>query len=45
LRAILLDAMPGEAWGIDIHGVLGFPFFRGMRIAFDYGRMEMAIED
>lgn len=45
LRAILLDAMPGEAWGIDIHGVLGFPFFRGMRVAFDYGRMEMAIED
>jgi tetratricopeptide (TPR) repeat protein len=45
LRAILLDGTPGEPWGIDIHGVLGFPFFRGMRIAFDYQRMEMAIED
>ena len=45
LRAILLDGTPGEPWGIDIHGVLGFPFFRGMRIAFDYQRMEMAIEN
>jgi tetratricopeptide (TPR) repeat protein len=45
LRAILLDTMPGEAWGIDLHGVLGFPFFRGMRVAFDFERMEMAIED
>jgi hypothetical protein len=37
--------MPGEAWGIDLQGVLGFPFFRGKRVAFDYERMEMAIED
>lgn len=45
LRAILLDGTPGEPWGIDIHGVLGFPFFRDMRIAFDYQRMELAIEN
>lgn len=45
LRAILLDGPPGEPWGIDVHGVLGFPFFRGMRIAFDYQRMQLAIEN
>ena len=45
LRAILLDGTPGEPWGIDIHGVLGYPFFRDMRIAFDYQRMQLAIEN
>lgn len=45
LRAILLDGTPGEPWGIDIQGVLGFPFFRDMRVAFDYQRMELAIEN
>jgi tetratricopeptide (TPR) repeat protein len=45
LRAILLDGTPGEPWGIDIHGVLGYPFFRDMRVVFDYERMEMALEN
>jgi tetratricopeptide (TPR) repeat protein len=45
LRAILFDGTPGEPWGIDIHGVLGFPFFRGMRVAFDYQRMQVALEN
>jgi hypothetical protein len=45
LRAILLDGIPGEPWGIDIHGVLGYPFFRDMRVVFDYRRMEMALEN
>ena len=45
VRAILLDGSPGEPWGIDIHGVLGFPFFRDMRVVFDYERMEIALEN
>jgi tetratricopeptide (TPR) repeat protein len=45
LRAILLDGTPGEPWGIDVHGVMGFPFFRGMRVAFDYQRMQLALEN
>jgi tetratricopeptide (TPR) repeat protein len=45
LRAILLDGTPGEPWGIDIHGVLGYPFFRDMRVVFDYQRMELALEN
>ena len=45
LRAILLDGTPGEPWGIDIQGVLGFPFFRDMRVVFDYQRMQLAIEN
>jgi tetratricopeptide (TPR) repeat protein len=45
LRAILLDGTPGEPWGIDIHGVMGYPFFRDMRVVFDYRRMEMALEN
>lgn len=45
LRAILLDGTPGEPWGIDVHGVIGYPFFRDMRIAFDYQRMQLAIEN
>ena len=45
LRAILFDGTPGEPWGIDVHGVLGYPFFRDMRIAFDYQRMQLAIEN
>jgi len=45
LRAILLDGTPGEPWGIDVHGVAGFPFFRGMRVVFDYQRMHLALED
>ena len=45
LRAILLDGTPGEPWGIDVQGVLGYPFFRGMRVVFDYERMLLALED
>ncbi|HEY7472215.1 MAG TPA: pepsin/retropepsin-like aspartic protease family protein [Gemmatimonadota bacterium] len=45
LRAILLDGTPGEPWGVDIHGVLGFPFFRDMRVVFDYQRMQLALEN
>lgn len=45
LRAILLDGTPGEPWGIDIHGVMGYPFFRDMRVVFDYERMQIALEN
>ena len=45
LRAILLDGTPAEPWGIDIHGVMGYPFFRDMRVVFDYQRMQMALEN
>lgn len=45
LRAILLDGTPGERWGMDLHGVLGFPFFRGMRVVFDYREMTMVLEN
>lgn len=45
LRAILLDGTPGEPWGIDIHGVMGYPFFRDMRVVFDYQRMQIALEN
>lgn len=45
LRAILLDRPPGERWGMGLHGILGFPFFRGMRMVFDYKDMTMILEN
>ncbi|MBW3660976.1 MAG: aspartyl protease family protein [Gemmatimonadetes bacterium] len=45
LRGLLLDAEPGEAWGIELRGILGFPFFRGKRVAFDYENMLLILED
>lgn len=45
LRSVLLDARPGEPWGIDVHGILGFPFFRDMRLVFDYRSMTMVLEN
>lgn len=45
LRAVLLDERPGEPWGIDVHGILGYPFFRGMRLVFDYRSMTVVLEN
>lgn len=45
LRGLLLDGEPGERWGIDLEGILGFPFFRGKRVAFDYENMLLILED
>lgn len=45
LRGLLLDGDPGESWGIDLRGILGFPFFRDKRIAFDYENMLLIMED
>lgn len=45
LRGILLDGTPAEPWGIGLHGILGFPFFRGMRIVFDYENTMLIIEN
>ncbi|MDX1661019.1 MAG: aspartyl protease family protein [Gemmatimonadota bacterium] len=45
LRGLLLDGQPGETWGIDLEGILGFPFFRGKRVAFDYENMLLILED
>ena len=45
LRAILLDGELSEPWGMELHGLLGFPFFRGMRLVFDYRAMTLTLEN
>ncbi len=45
LRGILLDGRLSEPWDIQLHGILGFPFFRGMRVAFDYEEMVLTLEN
>lgn len=45
LRGLLLDGRPGQTWGIDLQGILGFPFFRGKRLVFDYENMLLILED
>jgi len=45
LRAILLDGELSEPWGMELRGLLGFPFFRGMRVAFDYRAMALTLEN
>ena len=45
LRAILLDGELSEPWGMELRGLLGFPFFRGMRLVFDYGAMTLTLEN
>lgn len=45
LRGILLDGSLSEAWDIQLHGILGFPFFRGMRLVFDYESMALTLEN
>lgn len=45
LRFLMLDGALAEPWGIAVHGILGFPFFRGMRVAFDYRSMTMVLEN
>jgi predicted aspartyl protease len=45
LRAILLDGELGEPWGMELRGLLGFPFFRGMRLVFDYRDMTLTLEN
>jgi tetratricopeptide (TPR) repeat protein len=44
LRAILIDLPVGNAWSVAAQGILGFPFFRGMRVVFDYREMKLVIE-
>lgn len=45
LRAILLDGGLSQPRGMDLHGLLGFPFFRGMRLVFDYRAMTLTLEN
>jgi hypothetical protein len=45
LRAILLDGELSEPWGMELRGLLGFPFFRGMRLVFDYRDMTLTLEN
>ncbi|MGH7573163.1 MAG: aspartyl protease family protein, partial [Gemmatimonadota bacterium] len=45
LRGILLDGGLSEPWDIQLHGILGFPFFRGMRMVFDYENMTLTVEN
>lgn len=45
LRGLLFDGEPGERWGMDVNGILGFPFFRGKRLAFDHRNMLLILED
>jgi hypothetical protein len=45
LRGLLLDGLPAEPWGIGVHGILGYPFFRGGRVVFDYRNMVMIVEN
>jgi tetratricopeptide (TPR) repeat protein len=45
LRAILLDRELSEPWGMELRGLLGFPFFRGMRVVFDYRDMTLTLEN
>jgi hypothetical protein len=44
LRAILIDLPVGYPWGVAAQGILGFPFFRGKRLVFDYRAMMLVIE-
>ncbi len=45
LVAQLLPGPVAGPGGIDLHGILGFPFFRDMRVAFDYRAMQVVIEN
>jgi tetratricopeptide (TPR) repeat protein len=45
LRAILLDGELSEPWEMELRGLLGYPFFRGMRVAFDYRNMTLTLEN
>jgi tetratricopeptide (TPR) repeat protein len=45
LRGILLDGPPAEGGGIALQGILGYPFFRGARVTFDYHDMVVLIEN
>ncbi|MDX1623973.1 MAG: aspartyl protease family protein [Gemmatimonadota bacterium] len=45
LRAVLHDGSLGEPWGVRLHGILGFPFFRNMRVAFDYRTMTLELSE
>lgn len=45
IRPLLLDRPPGDPEGIEVRGILGYPFFRGKRLAFDYRDMVLTIED
>jgi tetratricopeptide (TPR) repeat protein len=45
LRGILLDGSPGEEGAIAVQGILGYPFFRGSRITFDYRGMTLLVEN
>jgi len=44
LRAILIDLPVGYPWSVAAQGILGFPFFRGKRLVFDYWTMMLVIE-
>ncbi|HUP18543.1 MAG TPA: aspartyl protease family protein [Gemmatimonadota bacterium] len=45
IRPLLLDGRPGVLEGIEVRGILGFPFFRDKRLAFDYRSMVLTVED
>ena len=45
LGGILLDGVPAEPWDIALHGILGYPTFRGARLTFDYRNMVMIVDD
>jgi hypothetical protein len=45
VRALLLDDRPGDPEGIELRGILGYPFFRDKRLAFDYRSMVLTVED
>jgi len=45
LGAALFDGVPAEPWDVGIHGILGYPFFRGGRVAFDYRNMVMIVDN
>lgn len=45
LRALLMDGPPGVGEGIVAHGVLGYPFFRHLRVVFDYPNATLILEE
>lgn len=45
LAVILFDQPARARQGIATEGILGYPFFRAMRLVFDYPRMELIIEN
>lgn len=45
LRGIMLDGALNEPWDMQLHGILGYPFFRGMRVVFDYENMTLTLEN